>query len=160
MRIRPFADADLPRLVELTIETFGPFYEGYVRPLLGDEVFRHQHGQWEQDYHAQVPTLHDPDTGRHVAVAESAGSVVGYVGWKAGERPRAGEITMLAVAPSHRGQQAGRQLCLHAIDAMRAAGVDVVGVFTGDDDFHAPARALYESLGLTKIPIAGYLGRI
>ncbi len=54
----------------------------------------------------------------------------------------------------------GRQLCLHAIDAMKQSGVDVVGIGTGDDAFHSAARALYESLGFTKIPIAGYLKKI
>lgn len=43
---------------------------------------------------------------------------------------------------------------------MKATGVNVVGIGTGEDDFHAPARALYESLGLTKIPIAAYLGKV
>ena len=57
MRIRLFLDSDLQTLIELTIETFRPFYENYMHPLLGDEVFNHQHGQWEQDYRDDVPTL-------------------------------------------------------------------------------------------------------
>ncbi len=55
MRIRPFTDSDLPTLIDLTIAAFRPFYEDYVHPLLGDEVFSHQHGQWEQDYRDEVP---------------------------------------------------------------------------------------------------------
>jgi hypothetical protein len=43
---------------------------------------------------------------------------------------------------------------------MKADGVHVVGIGTGDDAFHAAARSLYEGLGFTKIPIAGYLKRI
>jgi hypothetical protein len=43
---------------------------------------------------------------------------------------------------------------------MKAAGVEVVGIGTGDDAFHAAARSLYESMGFTKIPIAGYLKKI
>ena len=43
---------------------------------------------------------------------------------------------------------------------MREEGIEVVGIGTGDDAFHAPARALYESLGLTKIPVAAYLGKV
>ncbi len=41
MFIRPFADSDLSTLIELTIETFRPFYDVYVRALLGEEIFRH-----------------------------------------------------------------------------------------------------------------------
>ena len=38
MRIRSFLQHDLARLTELTIETFGPFYEGSFRPLVGEVV--------------------------------------------------------------------------------------------------------------------------
>lgn len=160
MQIRTYDDDDLPRLITLTIATFRPFYEDYVRPLLGEEVFAHQHGRWQQDYRDEVPTLHDPANGRHLAVAESGGDVAGYVAWRPGERPASGQITMLAVAADHRRQQVGRLLCEHAIAALRADGVEVVGIGTGDDAFHAAARALYEDLGFTKIPIAGYLRKI
>jgi ribosomal protein S18 acetylase RimI-like enzyme len=160
MRIRPFTEPDLPGLVDLTIDTFRPFYEDYVHPLLGDEVFAHQHGRWEQDYRDEVPSLHDPAAGRHVAVAEIESAVVGYVAWRPDERPRSGQVSLLAVSSSHRRRDVGRRLCRHALQAMREEGIEVVGIGTGDDAFHAPARALYESLGLTKIPVAAYLGKV
>lgn len=160
MHIRPFADSDLPTLIDMTIETFRPFLEGYIQPLLGDDVFRHQHGQWEQDYRDDVPTLHDPEAGRHVAVAQIGEAIAGYVSWKIGEKPNHGEIYLLAVSSPHRRHHVGRRLCLHAIQEMKADDVEVVGIGTGDDPFHTAARALYESLGFTKIPIAGYLKRV
>jgi ribosomal protein S18 acetylase RimI-like enzyme len=159
-QIRTFADSDLGDLVDLTIATFGPFYEDYVRALLGPELFEHQHGQWQQDYREQVPTLHDPAAGRHVAVAEAGAALAGYVAWQVGPKPHHGEISMLAVASEYRREHVGRDLCMYAIEAMRAADVHVVGIGTGDDAFHAAARELYEQLGFTKIPIAGYLKRI
>lgn len=160
MHIRPFADSDLQRLIGITIQTFRPFYEGYVHPLLGDEVFRHQHGQWEQDYRDEVSTLHDPAAGRHVAVAQVGEAIAGYVSWRTDEKPNHGDIYLLAVSSPDRRRHVGRRLCLHAIQEMQANGVEVVGVGTGDDAFHAAARALYESLGFTKIPIAGYLKKV
>jgi len=160
MHIRPFADRDLPSLINLTIETFRPFFEGYVHPLLGDEVFRHQHGQWEQDYRDELPSLHDPAAGRHVAVAQIEAGIAGYVAWQPGDRPASGQIAMLAVSSSQRHHGVGRSLCLHAIHEMKADHIDFVGIGTGDDAFHTAARGLYESLGFTKIPIAGYLRRI
>lgn len=160
MNIRTMTDSDLPRLVELTIETFRPFYEGYVHDLMGDQLFEHQHGTWEQDYRDEVPTLHDPSSGRHVIVCVDDETIVGYASWKVGPKPRHGEIYILAVSPGRRGYGVGRQLCDVAIAAMKDSGVDVVGIGTGDDDFHSAARGLYESLGFTKIPIAGYLKRV
>lgn len=160
VNIRTMTESDLPALVELTLETFRPFYEGYVHDLMGDELFEHQHGTWEQDYRDEVPTLHYPSAGRHVIVCVADETIVGYVSWKVGPKPRHGQIYILAVAPDWRGYGVGRQLCDHAIAAMKDSGVDVVGIGTGDDDFHSPARGLYESLGFTKIPIAGYLKRV
>ena len=154
MTIRTMTDSDLPALVALTIETFRPFYEGYVHDLFGDEIFEHQHGTWEQDYRDEVPTLHSPDDGRHVAVDDVD------VSWKIGPKPRHGEIYLLAVRADARGRHVGRRLCDHAIAQMKASEVDVVGIGTGDDAFHAAARALYEDLGFLKVPIAGYLKRI
>ncbi len=107
-----------------------------------------------------MPTLHDPEMGRHIAVAQSADSIAGFISWKSGERPKHGEVYLLAVSPPLRGQGVGRRLCLHAIEEMKAVGVEVVEIGTGDDAFHAPARALYESFGFTKIPVAAYLMKI
>jgi len=160
MNIRPFAVSDLPTIIDLTIETFRPFYEGYVRTLLGEEIFAHQHGQWEQDYRDDVPTLNDPNLGRYIAVGEINGTVAGFVSWRVEGRPHHGQIYLLAVAAPYRRQNLGLQLCRHAISRMKLNGVEVVGIGTGDDAFHAAARALYEDLGFTKIPIAGYLKNI
>jgi hypothetical protein len=41
--------------------------------------------------------------------------------------------------------------------AMREQGIEVVELGTGGDDFHAPARALYESLGFHLVPVSVYL---
>ncbi|MFI5035744.1 MAG: GNAT family N-acetyltransferase [Acidimicrobiales bacterium] len=160
MIIRQFADSDLPVVIDLTIETFRPFYEGYVRALLGEEVFQHQHGQWEQDYRDDIPKLQNPADGRHVAVGEIDGAVAGFVSWRLTDRPNHGQIYLLAVAAPYRRQKLGQRLCNHAMDQMKRLGVDVVEIGTGEDAFHAAARELYEGLGFTKIPIAGYLKKI
>lgn len=160
MNIRPFADSDLSVVIDLTIETFRPFYEGYVHALLGDEIFRHQHGEWEKDYRDDVPTLHNPAAESFVAVGEIDGNIAGFVSWRLKDRPNHGQIYLLAVAAAYRRQTLGHRLCTHAIDQMRQVGVEVVEIGTGDDDFHLAARELYEDLGFTKIPIAGYLMKI
>src|SRR5579875_2840224 len=133
MRIRSFAPHDLPRLIELTIETFRPFYEDSFRPLVGEAVFANQHGDWRGDYRTQVPGLHDPDRHRHVAVAEDGGRVAGYVAWHADPGRRNGEVAMLAVDAGHRRRQTGTALCEHAFRELRALGADVVMIGTGGD---------------------------
>ena len=154
MHVREYLQHDLERLVELTIDTFGPFYEDSFRPLVGEVVFAREHGSWRQDYRTMVPALHDPPAHQHVAVAEDDGALVGYVAWKIDPARRRGEVEILAVQPEHRRFGIGEALCEHAFGHMRQAGVDVVVIGTGGDAFHAPARALYASLGLVELPVS------
>ena len=160
MLIRPFVPHDLPRLTELTIETFRPFYEDSFRPLVGEVVFANQHGNWRDDYRRQVAGLHDPGQHKYVAVAEAEGDIAGYVAWSADPVRRNGSIEILAVAAGYRRHHAGTALCEHAFGALRALGAEVVVIGTGGDPFHAPARALYETLGCTPLPVAVYYRRL
>jgi GNAT superfamily N-acetyltransferase len=160
MRIRGYRASDLARLIELTIETFGPFYEDHFRPAVGETVFAHQHGAWREDYRAQVPTLHDPDAHKYVAVAEEDGDLLGYVAWNVAPKRRHGEVEILAVTRAERRSGIGAALCEHAIADMRDRDVEVVAVGTGGDAFHAPARALYSSLGFTEYPVAVFFKQL
>jgi ribosomal protein S18 acetylase RimI-like enzyme len=156
MLIRSFLQPDLPRLIELTIETFRPYYEESFRRVVGETVFANLHGNWRDDYRAQVPELHDPSRHRWVAVAQIDDVIAGYVAWNVDPARKNATITILAVSREHRRHQAGTALCEHAFAHMRTLGAEVVEIGTGGDAFHAPARALYESLGCTMFPVAYY----
>lgn len=123
--------------------------------MLGEAVFAHRHGNWRDDYRTEVPDLHDPKNHKYVAVAES-GPIVGYVAWNVDPERRHGEIHILAVSAGHRCQGIGTALCELAFADMEERDVEVVTIGTGGDDFHARARALYESLGCTPFPVAVY----
>ena len=158
MQIRTFRPADLPVLVDLAIEVFGPFYEQSYRTMVPPVVYEHQHGRWADDYRDSVPKLHDPDDAKLVAVAVSDTSrVEGFVAWHVDRERRLGQIEMLAVREPARGSGLGRALCEHALSAIGDRDVDVVSLGTGGDWFHAPARALYESLGFSAVPVVYYL---
>ena len=58
----------------------------------------------------------------------------------------------MALDKPWRQQQCGRRLAQHAIVGMRPAGVEAISIWTSGDAFHAPARALYESLGFVPFP--------
>jgi ribosomal protein S18 acetylase RimI-like enzyme len=160
MDLRPFQPGDLDRIIQLTIDTFGPFYEDSFRGLMGNRIFQHQHGAWADDYRRTVPELHAPESNKFVVVAEDAGAIVGYVAWVTDPVKRHGDVDMLAVSEGSRRQHVGRALCEFAFTEMRKAGVEVVEIGTGGDDFHAPARAFYESLGMVKIPVAVYFREV
>lgn len=157
MLIRPFAARDEQPILDLTLSVFAPFYEESFRPLVGEVVFSVQHGDWREDYASMIPALHRPADHQHVDVAEAEGSVAGYVGRSVDPLREHGVISILAVAPAFRGAHVGRALCENAMSGMKARGARIVEIGTGGDPFHAPARALYESLGCTQIPVAVYI---
>jgi ribosomal protein S18 acetylase RimI-like enzyme len=162
VNIRSYHPDDLNALTDLTIDTFGPFYENHFRPLVGEVIFHHQHGQWADDYRAQVPALHDPAAHKHVAVAETSdGAVAGYIAWRVDPARRHGDIVILAAAAAHRRDHLGTALCEYAFDDMTRKNVEVVAVGTGGtDSFHAPARALYESMGCVPVHVAVYFRQL
>jgi len=162
VNIRSYRPGDLNALIELTIATFGPFYEDHFRPLVGEVIFHHQHGRWPDDYRAKVPALHDPAAGKYVAVAETGDrAIAGYVAWTVDPARRHGDITLLAVAETHRREHTGTALCGHAFSDMKEKDVEVVTIGTGGtDSFHAPARALYESLGCIPCHVAVYFRQL
>jgi ribosomal protein S18 acetylase RimI-like enzyme len=82
------------------------------------------------------------------------------VAWSVNPARRNGSITILAVAAEHRRGNVGAALCEHAFDEMRQLDAEVVEIGTGGDQFHAPARALYESLGCIQLPVAVYYRKL
>ena len=160
MNLRTLRPDDLDRVVELTIATFGPFYEESFRSIVGDTVMEIQPGEWQDDYRRQVPGLHDPDAGKHVAVAEVAGVMVGFVAWQADPPKRRGQVDFLVTDAAYRRQGIADELCDHAFAEMKARGVQVVEIGTGGDPFHAPARAFYESRGMTPYTAVFYYTEI
>jgi ribosomal protein S18 acetylase RimI-like enzyme len=154
--IRPFSTQDEQTILDLTLTTFEPFYEGSFRPLMGEAIFAVQHADWREEYARTIPTLNDPSNGKYLDVGEAEGSVAGFVGWQVDAAREHGEISILAVDPGYRRTQVGQQLCEHAMTRMKKLGAKIVEISTGGDSFHAPARRLYERLGCTQIPVAVY----
>jgi hypothetical protein len=67
----------------------------------------------------------------------------------------------LAVAAARRRDHISTALCEHAFADMTENGVEVVTIGTGgSDSFHAPARALYESLGCVPVHVAVYFKQL
>ncbi|MGC4897137.1 GNAT family N-acetyltransferase [Micromonospora sp. DT31] len=143
-------------LLELTIATFGPFYEDSFRSIVGDAILANQHGTWREDYREMWVALHDPQNNKHVVVAEDGDTLLGFAAWRLNPEKRSGEIDIIAVAADQRRHRVGATLCTHAFEAMKHAGAEVVSIGTGGDRFHDSARALYDSLGMTAMPLVHY----
>ncbi len=154
MHIRDCTTRDLPALTDLTIEVFRPLLTGSLVELRPD-VSAHDHGHWEDDYRQEVPSLLAPEHGRFITLAEEHGKPLGYVGWNTTEGS-SGRLEMVAVHPDARRRGVARALCANVLTRLGELGVTVVHVGTGGDEFHAPARRLYESLGFIPYPTVDY----
>ncbi|SDR03654.1 Acetyltransferase (GNAT) family protein [Curtobacterium sp. UNCCL20] len=154
MHIRDCTPLDLPALTELTIETFRPLLAGSL-VRLRPEATAHDHGHWEDDYRHEVPSLLAPGEGRFITLAEEDGKPLGYVGWNT-TGTSSGRLEMVAVRPDARRRGVARALCSTVLSRLEQLGVTVVHIGTGGDEFHAPARALYESLGFVPYPTVDY----
>jgi ribosomal protein S18 acetylase RimI-like enzyme len=150
--IRPFAEADLAPLVDLSLRAWAPVFASIERQLAGSGVFELQHPDWRADRRAAVESAgRDTD----VLVAEVDGAVAGFVATTRREDDL-GEIHMIAVDPDHQRRGAGRALTRAALERLRARRVATAMVETGGDPGHEPARRLYEDAGFTALPIVRY----
>ena len=81
---------------------------------------------------------------------------VGWVCARIHPEDQMGEIYVIAVDPEYQRRGVGQRLMEHASALSKDAGMRMVMVETGGDSGHAPARALYESEGFVRWPVAWY----
>jgi len=144
--IRPFRGGDLPRLQEITAQTFGPVsIDRNMEQRLGP----FGQGDWSTRKVAAIADdcAAQPDG---VFVAEApGGQVVGYITTRLNPVSRIGWIPNLAVDPDHQGHGLGRALLLHALDHFRRSGMEVAKIETLDQN--PVGQALYPSLGFNEV---------
>jgi ribosomal protein S18 acetylase RimI-like enzyme len=78
---------------------------------------------------------------------ECDGQVVGFLTWYLPGPEGVGEIGNNAVHPDWQGRGVGGAQCRAALEQFRGMGLTSATVYTGLDDGHAPARAMYEKSG-------------
>jgi len=144
--IQPYEAGDLPRLQEITRQTFGPVsIDCNMEKAFGP----FGQGGWQQ---RKVMAIADdcrlqPDG---VFVAEDAnGQVIGYVTTRLNSLSLVGWIPNLAVDPTAQGKGLGRALLEHAIDFFRRSGMQVAKIETLDQN--PIGQNLYPSLGFQEV---------
>jgi ribosomal protein S18 acetylase RimI-like enzyme len=145
--IRRLVDADVEPVVALSLAAWTPVFGG-VEAELGAGVYRMLFPDWRTSQAAAVEAV-CRSSEHEVWVAVEGDRVLGFVAVRYGDEDavRVGEIDMVAVDPGHQRSGVARALMRHAVAEIRAAGVGLAVLGTGGDPGHAPARALYESLG-------------
>ena len=145
LSIRPYEDADLGVVKEITIEAF----DG----IAIDQVIERREGLLRgEDWRARKVRHIDTDVSRETAaifVAEVDGAVVGYVTSWTDEASGIGHIPNLAVRVAFQGMGIGRRLIDHALDAFRAAGVTHARIETLETN--EVGYGLYTSMGFEEL---------
>lgn len=128
-----------------------------VNEVLGSELARLLHGEDWRDYHAlEMREIVDSDSTR-TWVADVDGKLVGFASARVVDAARRiGEVRIVGVEPAAQRHGIGRALVRHAEAWLHGEGMVVAFIGAGGDPGHAPARALYESLGYRLFPSAQY----
>ena len=157
VQIRAFEDADLEPIVELSLRAWEPVFES-MRAVLGDPIFARLHDPDWRTVQADAVRSGCTNEAQDVFVAVVDGRPVGFATVALNAfHERMGVVDMIAVDPDYQRRGIAAKLMDHAIEHMRACGMDIAAVGTGGDPGHAPARALYDERGFTALPGVRYL---
>ena len=145
--IRPYRETDLPRLQQITAQTFGPVS---IDRNMEEKLGPFGTGGWQQRKIAAIAEDCRLQPGG-VFVADDPGSaaVIGYVTTRLNPVSKIGWIPNLAVDPAHQGNGLGRALLQHALDFFRRSGMQVAKIETLDQN--PIGQSLYPTLGFQEV---------
>lgn len=144
--IRPYADGDLPLMIEITCEAFEPVsIDRNIEEHVGGSI-NGKDWRFRKSLQIEFDVVRQPGG---VFVAEASGQIVGYITTFHDVEAGVGFIPNLAVAAGHRGQGLGRRLIEHAVSHFRDLGVTYVRIETLEQN--EAGQSLYPSLGFEEI---------
>ncbi|MGC4110210.1 MAG: GNAT family N-acetyltransferase [Nocardioides sp.] len=155
-RIRPLSDHDLEAVVDLSLRAWEPVFISFEK-ILGTEIFDLLYRpHWRAAQAAAVRGNCLADGAESFVMATPDDVVVGFVVLQQDLDESLGVIEMIAVHPQHQRRGHARALMQFALERFRGQGLRLINVGTGGDPGHAPARALYEAVGFTGVPLVNY----
>jgi ribosomal protein S18 acetylase RimI-like enzyme len=157
--IRTYIDQDLEPIVQLSLLAWEPVFHSFEQ-ILGKQIYPFLYPDWRKIQKDGVETV-CRNRGKYITlVAERGNQVVGFVVYESNQETKRGEVILLAVHPDHQNDGIGTELNLRALEAMKAAGMELAVVETGGDESHAPARRSYEKAGYTGLPLVRYFKKL
>ena len=156
-QIRPLEASDLDAVVEFSLRAWEPVFESLC-DVLGERIFERLHRPDWRTVQAEAIRSTCMSEDRDVFVAVVDGRPVGFTAIALDAfHERMGVVDMIAVDPSYQRRGVATELMDHSIKHMLDSGMDIAAVETGGDIGHAPARAVYDSLAFTALPVVRYL---
>ena len=145
MTIRPFRPGDLPRVREITVNSF----EGVSIDRNIERHFGPVGGRDWRERKARDVTTDCEVQPEGVFIAETEGEVVGYITTRLDRFTGIGRIPNLAVDERFRGQGLGSELIQFAIDWMRGQGMSMAKIETLEQNERG--QALYPRFGFREV---------
>jgi ribosomal protein S18 acetylase RimI-like enzyme len=153
--LRPMHDYDIDAIIHLSLLAWAPVFESF-RHVLGSAIYTQLYPDWPTNQRAVVESM-CRNTEKYICwVAEHERMVVGFILYEVNAHEYVGEVQLLAVHPAHQQRGIATQLNTLALQRMQAQGMRMAVVGTGGDPGHAPARAAYEKVGYTALPLVRY----
>lgn len=149
--IVPASEKYLDDVMRITVSAWNPIRVEQKR-ILGDKLYTRLFEGWEERKCLEVKNdfLADGRGERYGYAALIDGRVAGFVTrLKSPTADYMGIVGNNAVSPEFAGMGIGSAMYDHILSKMEEGGMTHVGVFTGRDNAHAPARRAYERMGFT-----------
>ena len=153
--IAPYDHTKLQDVLELAVRIWAPVFPQLEAEIPGYIYRSFYPNGWEARQRADVEAA-CADSGTDVYLASINGALAGFVGLRVHSQDSMGEVYIVGVDPAFQRQGVGRALLDFSFDWMRARGLAMAFVETGGDKGHAPSRAIYESAGFGRYPVARY----
>lgn len=150
--LRPYAEADAERVVELSLDAWEPVFASCAH-VLGDDLYTRVYPDWRAH---QSSAVRDALQQNETWVSVDGGTVSGFVNVIFDEAEDSGEVYMIAVDPTFHRRGIASKLTDFAVAEMTRRGLSLATVGTGGDSGHAAARATYEKAGFTPFPQVWY----
>jgi len=153
--IQPYSTEHRQALLDLSVRAWAPVFPLTRRTVPAFVYDSFYPNGWQARQTADMATVLDEEPD-NVDMALDGTVVAGWVCTRLHPEDCMGEVYVLAVEPGHQRRGVGAALLDHAFARARKAGMRMMMVETGDDPGHAPARAVYESIGFERWPVARY----
>ncbi|MGN6575372.1 MAG: GNAT family N-acetyltransferase [Nocardioides sp.] len=154
--IRPLTPADLDAVVDLSLLAWEPVFASFAS-ILGTEIFeRLYRPDWRSAQAAAVRSNCTAEDSEAFVTTTTDDVPVAFVVLKEDRDESLGVVDMIAVHPQHQRRGHARALMEFAVQRFDDQGLRLISVGTGGDPGHAPARALYEAVGFTGVPLMNY----
>lgn len=148
LTIRRARPEDASRCGDIAVAAWQSVYESF-RKMMGEEIHRLRNTGWQDRKRSSVENhiRNNPDM---AVVTEVDGEIAGFMTIHTDEEKKLGTIGNNAVDPEYQGYGIGTRQCERALEILKQQGMEYAEVFTGLDESHAPARAMYENAGFDR----------